>query len=282
MKKIFYLLLILMVNAQWSMLNAQSVTVYEKDTPVGFNVSDIDSIIFAPDKANNPKYQTLDGRRIVDAHWCSLGTSITWYNDNVSSAFTKGYQTRVREVLPFKRFTNKGVNGGVLESAIGQVAHADYYTIEHGINDWGHSTPVGTIDDYKNNTQNGTFAANYRLLIDAIYKANPKAMIVLCTPRKGYGFGTYLPAKCDDPLNGIYLKDYAKLIRQIAAYESLPVADFFALCGNQKNLAKLSIDTALHPNDNGYQLMADVLVQAMRKVLLHPIINPALDDPDEE
>ena len=232
----------------------------------------IDEVIVVPE----------DSTAHIDAHWLSLGTSITWYNDNVSSAFTKGYQTRVREVLPFKRFTNKGVNGGVLESAIGQVAHADYYTIEHGINDWGHSTPVGTIDDYKNNTQNGTFAANYRRLIDAIYKANPKAMIVLCTPRKGYGFGTYLPAKCDDPLNGIYLKDYAKLIRQIAAYESLPVADFFALCGNQKNLAKLSIDTALHPNDNGYQLMADVLVQAMRKVLLHPIINPALDDPDEE
>ena len=107
-------------------------------------------------------------------------------------------------------------------------------------------------------------------------------MIVLCTPRKGYGFGTYLPAKCDDPLNGIYLKDYADLIREIAAYESLPVADFFNLCGSQKNLAKLSIDTALHPNDLGYQMMADVLVQAMKKVLLHEIINPIKDDDDEE
>lgn len=232
----------------------------------------IDDVIVVPE----------DSTAHIDAHWMSLGTSITWYNDNVSSAFTKGYQTRVREVLPFKRFTNKGVNGGVLESAIGQVGHADYYTIEHGINDWGHSTPVGTIDDYKNNTQNGTFAANYRRLIDAIYKANPKAMIVLCTPRKGYGFGTYLPAKCDDPLNGIYLKDYADLIREIAAYESLPVADFFNLCGSQKNLAKLSIDTALHPNDLGYQMMADVLVQAMKKVLLHEIINPIKDDDDEE
>ena len=232
----------------------------------------IDEVIVVPE----------DSVAHIDAHWMSLGTSITWYNDNVSSAFTKGYQTRVREVLPFKRFTNKGVNGGVLESAIGQVGHADYYTIEHGINDWGHSTPVGTIDDYKNNTQNGTFAANYRRLIDAIYKANPKAMIVLCTPRKGYGFGTYLPANCESPLNGIYLHDYADLIREIAAYESLPVADFFSLCGNQKNLAKLSIDTALHPNDDGYQLMADVLVPALKKVLLHPIINPATPDEEEE
>ncbi len=210
----------------------------------------------------------------IKAHWMSLGTSITWYNDNVSAAFTKGYQTRVREVLPFKRFSNKGVNGGVLASAISQVSHADYYTIEHGINDWGHSTPVGTINDYINNTKNGTFAANYRELIDAIYKANPKAMIVLCTPRRGYGFGTYLPANCNLPHNGIYLHEYADIVRQIAEYESLPVADFYKYCGNQKNLAKLSIDVALHPNDAGYQLMADVLVKAMKKVLLHEIVNP--------
>lgn len=260
---------------------AQSVTVYEKDTPMAFDVSAVDSIVFSSDKASNPIYYTSDGRRIVDAHWVSLGTSITWYNNNVSSAFTKGYQTRVMEKLAFKQFTNNGVNAGVLTSAIGQVIKADYYTVEHGVNDWGHSTPVGTIDDYKNNTKNGTFAANYRRLIDAIYKANPKAMIVLCTPRKGYGFGTYLPAKCDDPLNGIYLKDYAKLIREIAAYESLPVADFFRLCGNQKNLAKLSIDTALHPNDDGYQLMADVLVPALKKVLLHEIINPVKEEEEE-
>ena len=244
-------------------------------TPVPENVLKalgIDDVIVVPE----------DSVAHIDAHWMSLGTSITWYNDNVSSAFTKGYQTRVREVLPFKRFTNKGVNGGVLESAIAQVSHADYYTIEHGINDWGHSTPVGTIDDYKNNTQNGTFAANYRRLIDAIYKANPKAMIVLCTPRKGYGFGTYLPANCESPLNGIYLHDYADLIREIAAYESLPVADFYSLCGNQTNLAQLSIDRALHPNDAGYQLMADVLVPALKKVLLHEIINPATDGDGED
>ena len=250
-------------------VNAQSVTVYEKETPVGFNVSDIDSIIFSPEKANNPKYQTLDGKRIVDAHWLSLGTSITWYNDNVSSAFTKGYQTRVLEQLAFKQFTNKGISGATINSTVGQIIKADYYTIEHGDNDWGHSTPVGTINDYINNTKNGTFAAYYREIIDAIYKINPKAMIILCTPRKAYGFGTYLPAHWYDEFNGIYLKDYADIIKEIAEYESLPVADWFNLCGNQTNLARLSIDQALHPNDDGYQLMANVLIQAFEQVLVH-------------
>ncbi len=214
----------------------------------------------------------------IDAAWLSLGTSITWYNNNVSSAFTKGYQTRVREVLPFKRFINRGVNASCIAGCDGQVAYANYYTIEHGINDWGHSTPVGTLDDYINNTNNGTFAASYRKLMDKIYSVNPKAQVVLCTPRKAYGFNGYLPANCEDAHGGIYLHEYADLIRQIAEYESIPVADFFALCGNQRNLATLSIDQALHPNDRGYQLMADVLVKAMKKVLIHPIINPVAED----
>ena len=227
-----------------------------------------------PDNIVTPK----DTVAYIDASWESLGTSITWYNNNVSSAFTKGYQTRVREVLPFKGFINKGVNAGCIGGCPGQVTFANYYTIEHGINDWGHSTPVGTMEDYINNTKNGSFAATYRELLDKIYATNPNAMVVLCTPRKGYGFGGYLPDNCDDAKNGIYLKDYAEIIRQIAEYESLPVADFFALCGNQRNLAELSIDKALHPNDNGYQLMADVLVKALRKVLIHKVINPVAED----
>lgn len=136
--------------------------------------------------------------RDVKGHWCALGTSITWYNENVNASnggFTKGYQTRVMEKLAFTKYTNNAVNGGALKTVLQQnkVIAADYYTIEHGINDWGQSIPVGTMDDYINNTGNGTFAAEYRKLIDAIYKANPKAKIVICTPRRGFGFSGYLP-----------------------------------------------------------------------------------------
>ena len=280
MKRHSVLTLILCTMA--SVALAQSFTVYENGKSHGYNDEDVDSIVFSAAKAPASTTQP----RKINARWCSLGTSISWLNDNtanyISKGLTKGYQSRVLEKLAFTNFNNAAVNGGMIASAVSAVVYADYYTIEHGINDWGHSTPVGTIDDYKNNTQNGTFAANYRRLIDAIYKANPKAMIVLCTPRKGYGFGTYLPANCDDPKEGIYLHEYADIIREIAAYESLPVADFFSLCGGQKNLANLSIDRALHPNDAGYQLMADVLIPALKKVLLHPIINPATREDDEE
>ena len=247
---------------------AQSFTVFEKANKThGFNNEDVDSIVFSPDKAAASSAEP----RAVKGRWCSLGTSITWLNDNTASyPLTKGYQTRVMEKLAFTSFTNKGANGGTVSSHIkGDYAPvlADYYTIEHGINDWGLSTPVGTIDDYINNTKNGTFAANYRQVIDKIFSRNKKARVILCTPRKAYGYGTYLPAHWYDPKNGIYLQEYADIIRQIAAYESFPVADFFAEAGGQRQLDYWSYDTALHPNDDGMQIMANILIQAFEKIL---------------
>ena len=80
---------------------------------------------------NNSSNNNLNNNfvRTINAHWCSLGTSITWYNDDLSKSFTKGYQTRVMEKLLFTKFTNKGVNSGVLESTIPQIIEADIYTI---------------------------------------------------------------------------------------------------------------------------------------------------------
>lgn len=219
--------------------------------------------------------------REVKGHWCALGTSITWYNEHVADSnkgFTRGYQSRVMDKLAFTQYSNKAVNGGALKTALDEVIKADYYTIEHGINDWGQSIPVGTIDDYINNTNNGTFAAEYRRLIDAIYKINPKAKIVICTPRRGYGFSGYLPDHCYDPKNGIYLSEYAEMARQIADYESIPVADFYNLCGGQRTLLSESLNNArlssgfkndaVHPNDIGYQRMANVLIDALENVIV--------------
>ena len=265
MKRNTFISIILCAIASTAM--AQSFTVYEGNKTHGYNSAEVDSVVFSPQKAAESSAEP----RVVKGRWCSLGTSISWLNENTDSyPLTKGYQTRVMEKLAFEKFSNKAVNGGVLSSAINSVVLADYYTIEHGINDWGktHLTPVGTIDDYINNTKNGTFAAIYRQLIDRIFQRNKKARVILCTPRKAYGFNGYLPDHWYDPnINGVYLEEYANIIRQIAAYESFPVADFFAEAGGQRQHDNWSYDTALHPNDEGMQIMANILIQAFEKIL---------------
>ena len=267
MKKLF-----LLVSAMTLSLiaGAQSISIIQKGQEVlNVSPSTVDEIVFSMDTPTGTI--ATSGPQSVNGTWCSIGTSITWYNNNVSVSggrFTRGYQDRVMDKLTFTSLKNVGDNGGCVARSVDKPVKADYYSIEHGINDWGHSTPVGTIDDYINNTNNGTFAADYRRLIDKIYSLNPNAKVVLCTPRKGYGFDSYLPAHWYDAKNGIYLEDYAKLVREIAEYESMPVADFFSLCGGQHNLDQLSIDVALHPNDDGYQMMANVLIKAFEKLIV--------------
>ena len=203
--------------------------------------------------------------RKMGGTWCSLGTSISWYNNNVAASggrFTRGYQDRVRDVLAFDGFVNPAINGGVIAGqAAAAVPKADWYTVEHGVNDWGHTVKVGTIEDYRGNAKNGTFCASYRILVDKIRAANPAAKVILCTPRKAYGFGGDLPKSSSEPKGGIYLGEYADAVRAIAAEEGFPVADFYANCGENDELKGLSIDVALHPNDPGFQRMADELLR---------------------
>lgn len=267
MKKLFILVSAMTLSL---FAGAQSISIIQKGQEVlNVSPSTVDEIVFSMDTPTGTI--ATSGPQSVNGTWCSIGTSITWYNNNVSVSggrFTRGYQDRVMDKLTFTGFNNVGDNGGCIARSVDKPVKADYYSIEHGINDWGHSTPVGTIDDYINNTNNGTFAADYRRLIDKIFSLNPNAKVVLCTPRKGYGFDGYLPAHWYDAKNGIYLEEYAKLVREIAEYESMPVADFFSLCGGQHNLDQLSIDVALHPNDDGYQMMANVLIKAFEKLIV--------------
>ena len=224
-----------------------------------------------PLTANDSK-KPLDAPRYLPLRWLSLGSSITWYNSHAGKTFQKGYQSWLMEQIKFDGFVNRGISGACLNSTLWCIQDADLYTIEHGINDWGNRVPPGTMSDYVKNTKNGTFAATYRQVIDKIRLTNPKAKIILCTPRKGYGFGKYLPARCDarqserDGKKGYFLKDYANLVMAIAKKEKLPVADFYSTCGEQDELEGLSIDKALHPNDAGYKRMANILAKTMLKV----------------
>ena len=221
-------------------------------------------------QALTPEGRDPQAERKMDGTWCALGTSITWYDVNVDKSggrLTYGYPTYVMRKLTFDGYVNRAVNGGCVADQLGKVAKADYYTIEHGINDWGHSTPVGTIDDYRNDTRNGTFFATYRRLVDEIRALNPEATIIVCTPRKGYGFNGYLPEHWYLPKNGIKLEQYAVAVREIAAEEGFVVADFFKNSAwNENQLRFLSMDEALHPNDMGHAVLGNEMLRAFANV----------------
>lgn len=200
--------------------------------------------------------------------WCALGTSITAW-DRTRSNGIYGYQYWLRKRITFAGgYVNKGENGYRMQSLANNpalVVTADYYTIEFGTNDIMAHEPPGTLADYTGNTGTQTFAGSMRIVIDRIYSLNPAALVILCTPRKFYYAPNGLTSwDAPNPV-GQKLTDYVDIIRQIAAYESFPVADFFALSNtNSHNLAALSNEEAVHPNTAGHQLMANVLYEQFR------------------
>ena len=254
---------------------------------------------------------TLD---ITEYTWCSLGTSITDFNDDPTPGRSQGYQFFLMDDLDWDhaKLTNSGHSGTLISSSSSTppATPCDIYTIEFGVNDWARGHDVGTLADYKNPYYNGNavrwdnFAACYRVLIDKIKAVNPNAVIVLITPRKAYGSSSdsgtrTFPANCDDPtLPGsidsyynpekgmvqgkqTYLKDYADLIKAIGEYEGFPVVDWYSSAATQDNLASLSVDVAVHPNDAGYRIMAGLLKPVLLKAVQDKFGGGEGDDDDD-
>ena len=77
-----------------------------------------------------PTLSAQSSKTDVNGSWCSIGTSITWYNNNINdknreAGLTRGYQDRVMDRLVFKEFTNVGHNGGVIAESIDRPVKAD-------------------------------------------------------------------------------------------------------------------------------------------------------------
>lgn len=224
--------------------------------------------------------------------WCSLGTSVSDFNDDPIPGRTQGYQFYTMDLLDWShdKLVNVGHSGKTAEVPQDFPSDpCDIYSVEFGVNDWCVGRIVGTIDDYENyKYQNGVrwylFASVYRHIIETIRAKNPNAVIVLTTPRKAYGTSdsvatAMFPPSCDglslassmtmdfynpadntlDNREQTRLADYVALIRQIAERENLVLCDWYEYAANQENLADLSVDTAVHPNDEGYKIMAKML-----------------------
>lgn len=227
-------------------------------------------VTFNFDSAHNSKITTAKS-------WASIGDSITWLNDNggTSGRPERGYQTRLQDRIEFSGFTNLGVNGvTMLGYNVDSIVKADIYTIALGINDWGATnlSPVGTLEDYKANAD-GSAKSNYaqclRRMVNKIRELNPAAHIILMTPRRAYGFDNFLPDSSVSANGaGVYLYEFADLLIEVGRHEGFLVADLYYGSGmNDGNLADYSYDVALHPNDAGMQVIANVLYEPMAKLL---------------
>ncbi len=176
--------------------------------------------------------------------WTAIGDSITYLNDHpeqTGNRITKGYLTLISEKYPAITYINKGYNGWSAVRIAQQIENlglvkSDVYTIFLGTNDWWQGQPLGTFEDYLNNTGPNTINGAFRVIIDKLRGLNPKARIMLITPMqrgdfvyiadmKNNAYGSYRDK------NGRKLSDIADLITRIGRHEKLPVADLYYKSG---------------------------------------------------
>lgn len=250
--------------------------------------------------------------------WVAIGDSITYLNDHLDetgSRVTKGYITRVVEKKTFINYINKGYNGWTAHGIANKIdsldiKSADIYSVFLGTNDWWQGRPVGTIDDYKNNTGNNTLYGSFRTIINKLIALNKDAEIILITPMQrgdfvylgdmnNSAYGSY-KAK-----NGQTLQEFADAVIAIGDFEKFHVVDLYSKSGiTPENTVKYKRlrdpDTGLyknyvypdflkvpfhpetdeypypadaiamtydglHPSDEGYEIIANMIVEILNK-----------------
>lgn len=198
-----------------------------------------------------------------------VGDSIT-----AGSGTTQTYWSMLKEILSLSKMTGMGVGGSCVsaKSDYGNgnsplinrylsIPEADLITIFMGTNDWGHETPLGTIDD----TTDISFYGALNVIIPGLIEKHPNSRIIWITPMHRYGFGTskILGTKFtyDHVKNGreCTLKDYVDAIKEVCERYSIPVIDLFSISGLHPSISahrSTYMPDGLHPNKAGHEKMA--------------------------
>jgi len=172
--------------------------------------------------------------------WVAIGDSITYLNDHLDETgnrVTKGYVSRVVAALPNVHYINQGHNGWKASDIAGKIedlklVKAAIYTVFLGTNEWWGGRPVGSIDDYKNNTGTGSLFGSFRIIIDKLHQLNPAAKIILITPMQRSDFVYLLNATNNaygsyKTKNGQSLEAFANAVIAIGKMENIPVIDLY-------------------------------------------------------
>ena len=138
-----------------------------------------------------------------------------------------------------------------LDRVEGMDENADIIVVFGGTNDFGHGDAAfGCFDD----RDEYTFYGAMHSLILRIKRRFPNAEIVFMTP---------LHRAAEERVRGeetLYLSKYVEIIKEVAAYYSLPVLDLWSVSGIQPKVDIIKqkyCPDGLHPNDAGHILMAE-------------------------
>ena len=155
-----------------------------------------------------------------------------------------------------------GNNNTPLINRWNTIPEADLIQIFMGTNDYGHGTPLGTIED----TTDVSFYGALNVILPALQQKYPKSRIVVVTPLHRYNADTiYQDLNYDyepHPVSGKTLKDYVDAMKEVCERYSIPVIDLFSTSGLNpivSSIKEMYMPDGLHPNAEGHKLMAKIM-----------------------
>ncbi|MBI5773246.1 MAG: exo-alpha-sialidase [Verrucomicrobia bacterium] len=194
-------------------------------------------------------------------------------------AVQKVYAQRVGEALQSIGSSmgvhNAGLGGNTTKNARDRLAkdvlahQPRVVVIQFGIND-------AAVNVWKNPPETAPrvplagFEANLRGIIAALRKQGAKPILMTTNPlrwtpklKEMYGKLPYRPDDADG-FDQPVLARYNEIVRRLAAELNVPLVDVHAAFSKAKSVDALLLD-GMHPNDQGHQLVAELLVPVIRE-----------------
>jgi len=213
------------------------------------------------------------------------GRSAVFVGDSITAGVgtTKLYYEYLGEALDFGSVTAMGVSGSCMSTAsnygttreplitrYNKIPSSDLIVVFMGTNDYGHETPLGSVED----TKDGTFYGALNVIVPALVEKHTSSKIVFVTSIHRYGYGTskILGTKFtyDNIPNGVgaTLGDYVNAIKNVCANNGVSVIDLFEECTIDPTKASVReelIPDGVHPNAAGHEIIAEIMEKHIRE-----------------
>jgi lysophospholipase L1-like esterase len=205
--------------------------------------------IYTDEGANYEKGYYLGGKHIA-----AIGDSITqgrFDKDGLSgldSTTSKSFGELVAETAGDDNFGNFGIGGALVSDSVGTYAWKSLQTNCGKVTGYDVVFVCGGTNDYGNNVTGDTFKAAYTEVVETLMANN--AEVICCTP-------IYRHNRQGANTQGLWLVDYADMIKEVAETKGLKVIDLLKLTSNS-NMPRYMPD-GLHPNDAGQGRIAERL-----------------------
>lgn len=164
---------------------------------------------------------------------------------------------------------------------------SDLIIIFGGTNDFSYDTKaIGELFSEQTITPNGrigdkvlgpisdtdTFAGALHDLINLVRTNCPNIPILLITPLNRGNFSATTPNSKQCNVNGDYLKDFTRAIKEIGAFYSIPVLDMSKSELDFSNATIASTYSAdnLHPNNTGHEIIAKFILSYIEQNIIIP------------